>query len=72
MAIVRRPHAGRVRYVIDVLGRARTVQTFSRINPSVQPAQLLPLRQAVNFIRPLEHPSPRGYFTVQDELSEQP
>jgi len=69
MAIIRRPFAARVRYVVMNGDNAETVQTFSRINPTILPAQLLPLRQSINFIRPSERPTPRGYFTVQEELT---
>ncbi|MCL1877609.1 MAG: hypothetical protein FWF80_01995 [Defluviitaleaceae bacterium] len=71
MAVINTPFAARVRYVIGPEGRAETVQTLSRINPTLQPSELLPLRQALNFIRPIESPASRGYFTVQEELTEE-
>lgn len=67
MAIIKRHFTARVRYV-NV--RGDSVQNYSRINPNLQPSELLPLRQATNMIRTVVDPIPRGYLTVMEELTE--
>jgi len=68
MAIISRPHSARIRF-IDA--DEATVQTFGRIHPELQVAEVHAVRQAINNIRRASQSATGGFYTVMDELVEE-
>jgi len=65
----RTPYSARTRYVIGEGRETRTVQTFTRLNPTILAADMAPWRGMINAVRVEEQPAQRGYYTIQDRLT---
>jgi hypothetical protein len=60
------PFSARLRFIDSEYD---SVQTLTRIHPSLMPSQIQVIRQAVNFIRSADHAATGGFYTIMDELS---
>lgn len=70
MAVISRPFAARLRFINS---GEDTLQTLSRIHPSLTHTEVEAIRQSINGIRRNDDPRQQvtgGYYTIMDELVE--
>jgi hypothetical protein len=67
MAVISKPFSARIRFINA--GKA-TVQTLTKVNPTLQASAVQQVRQAINGIRRPDQPATGGFFTVTDELAD--
>lgn len=67
---IRTPYAARTRYVNGIGPDARTVQTFTRLNPAIPAADMSAWRVMIDAVRVATDPVQRGYYTLQDRIED--
>jgi hypothetical protein len=65
----RTPHSASLRFIRREGNTTATMQSFSRLRPTLTLEQLRLIGTAINGIRPNTQPVREGQFTIMDELS---